>query len=114
MGRLSLSDYTNFDARYGNKNTAALSAGGGWWQDSSTGLIMQMGMVNRTGTSTTVAFPEAFPNFCMGVLVSLNLYISDLRDSDSNIRVLSSTNTNFVYGANGDPEKTAFWVAFGK
>lgn len=114
MGRLALTDYANFDARYNHLNTAALAAGGGWWQDGSTGLIMQMGIVNRTAPGTTVAFPKAFPNYCMGVLLTLNMYIGSLKDSDANIRVLSHSNTNFSYGAAGDPEKTSFWVAFGK
>lgn len=114
MGRLGLTDYTNFDARYGQKNTASLAAGGGWWQDASTGLIMQMGIVNRTGYSTSVTFPKAFPNFCIGVHLTLNMYVDNLDGSRDNIRALSHNNTGFAYGSNGDPEKTAFWVAFGK
>ncbi|MHA0949577.1 pyocin knob domain-containing protein [Enterobacter ludwigii] len=114
MSRLNLTDWTYFDARYGGKNTTSMGSGGGWWQDSSTGLIMQMGIVNRTGYSTTVTFPKAFPNYCIGVTLTLNMYIGSLSDSDCNIRMLSKSNTSFVYGSNGDPEKTAFWVAFGK
>ncbi|WP_338422548.1 pyocin knob domain-containing protein [Enterobacter ludwigii] len=114
MSRLNLTDWTYFDARYGGKNTTSMGSGGGWWQDSSTGLIMQMGIVNRTGYSTTVTFPKAFPNYCIGVTLTLNMYIDSLKDSDCNIRMLSRSNTSFVYGSNGDPEKTAFWVAFGK
>ncbi|MFZ4171340.1 gp53-like domain-containing protein [Enterobacter ludwigii] len=113
-GEVVPGNYTNFDQRYGQKNTASLAAGGGWWQDASTGLIMQMGIVNRTAPGTGVTFPKAFPNFCMGVLVTLNMYIDSLKDSNSNIRVLSHNNTSFTYGAAGDPEKTSFWVAFGK
>lgn len=114
MGRLGLTDYTNFDARYGQKNTASLAAGGGWWQDASTGLIMQMGIVNRTGYGTGVTFPRAFPNYCTGVLLTLNMNIGSLSDSDCNIRVLSHNQNGFSYGSNGEPEKTSFWVAFGK
>ncbi|HHA2249932.1 TPA: hypothetical protein ACOEHG_004874 [Enterobacter ludwigii] len=113
-GQIVPTDYTNFDNRYGGKNTASLGGGGGWWQDSSTGLIIQMGIVNRTGYSTTVTFPKAFPNYCIGVNLTLNMYINSLSDSSSNIRALSHSSTNFVYGSNGDPEKTTFWVAFGK
>ncbi|WP_338506610.1 phage tail protein [Erwinia aphidicola] len=108
-------NYSNFDARYQLKNTASLSTAGGWQQDSSTGLIIQMGTVSRTGYSTAVNFPKAFPNFCMGVLLTLSdAGTGRLDDSLSNIRSLSHSKTGFTYGSNGDPEKKAFWVAFGK
>ena len=103
------------DAGYNAKNTASLSATGGWQQDNSTGLIIQMGTVTRTGYNTAVNFPKAFPNFCMGVLLTLSdAGTGNLSDSSSNIRSLSHSKTGFNYGANGNPEKTAFWVAFGK
>ncbi|MGC6085372.1 phage tail protein [Enterobacter hormaechei] len=103
------------DAGYNAKNTASLSAAGGWHQDSTTGLIIQMGTVTRTGYGTAVNFPKAFPNFCMGVLLTLSdTGTGNLSDSSSNIRSLSHSKTGFNYGANGNPEKTAFWVAFGK
>lgn len=102
------------DARYNLKNTAALAAAGGWHQDGTTGLIMQMGIVNRTNYGTAVTFPKAFPNYCCGVLLTLNSNISALDDSTDNIRALAHSKTGFTYGAAGDPEKTAFWVAFGK
>ena len=103
------------DAGYNAKNTASLSAAGGWHQDSTTGLIIQMGTVTRTGYGTAVNFPKAFPNFCMGVLLTLSdAGTGNLSDSSSNIRSLSHSKTGFTYGANGNPEKTAFWVAFGK
>ncbi|EFN5502378.1 phage tail protein [Escherichia coli] len=103
------------DAGYNAKNTASLSAAGGWQQDNSTGLIIQMGTVTRTGYNTAVNFPKAFPNFCMGVLLTLSdAGTGNLSDSSSNIRSLSHSKTGFNYGANGNPEKTAFWVAFGK
>ncbi|WP_338627776.1 tail fiber protein [Enterobacter sp. JJBC] len=103
------------DAGYNAKNTASLSAAGGWQQDSTTGLIIQMGTVTRTGYNTVVNFPKAFPNFCMGVLLTLSdAGTGNLSESSSNIRSLSHSKTGFNYGANGNPEKTAFWVAFGK
>ncbi|MGX5056726.1 gp53-like domain-containing protein [Enterobacter asburiae] len=102
------------DARYNLKNVASLAAAGGWQHDGSTGLIMQMGIVNRTDYTTPVTFPRAFPNYCCGVLLTLNSYIDDLGDSASNIRALSHSNTGFTYGAHGSPENTAFWVAFGQ
>ena len=108
-------NYTNFDARYQLKNTASLSTAGGWQQDSSTGLIIQMGTVSRTGYGTAVNFPKAFPNFCIGVVLTLSdAGTGSLSDSLSNIRSLSHSKTGFTYGSNGDPEKKAFWVAFGK
>lgn len=94
--------------------TNDMGAGGGWWLDNSTGLIMQMGIVNRADYGTAVAFPRAFPNFCLGVLLTLNMYIDSLKDSSGNIRVLSRDQNGFVYGAPGTPEATSFWVAFGK
>lgn len=103
------------DAGYNAKNIASLSTAGGWQQDNSTGLIIQMGTVTRTGYNTAVNFPKAFPNFCMGVLLTLSdAGTGNLSDSSSNIRSLSHSKTGFNYGANGNPEKTAFWVAFGK
>ncbi|WP_230391350.1 phage tail protein [Enterobacter ludwigii] len=103
------------DAGYNAKNTASLSAAGGWHQDSTTGLIIQMGTVTRTGYGTSVNFPKAFPNFCMGVLLTLSdAGTGNLSDSSSNIRSLGHSKTGFTYGANGNPEKTALWVAFGK
>ncbi|MDD7871047.1 phage tail-collar fiber domain-containing protein [Enterobacter cloacae complex sp. 2022EL-00981] len=103
------------DAGYNAKNTASLSTAGGWLQDGTTGLIIQMGTVNRTGYNTAVNFPKAFPNFCMGVLLTLSdAGTGNLSDSSSNIRSLSHSKTGFNYGANGNPEKKAFWVAFGK
>ena len=103
------------DAGYNAKNTASLSAAGGWHQDSTTGLIIQMGTVTRTGYGTAVNFPKAFPNFCMGVLLTLSdAGTGNLSDSSSNIRSLGHSKTGFTYGANGNPEKTALWVAFGK
>ena len=103
------------DAGYNAKNTASLSAAGGWHQDSTTGLIIQMGTVTRTGYGTAVNFPKAFPNFCMGVQLTLSdAGTGNLSDSSSNIRSLGHSKTGFTYGANGNPEKTALWVAFGK
>ena len=103
------------DAGYNAKNTASLSTAGGWHQDSTTGLIIQMGTVTRTGYGTAVNFPKAFPNFCMGVLLTLSdAGTGNLSDSSSNIRSLGHSKTGFTYGANGNPEKTALWVAFGK
>lgn len=100
---------------YQPKNTASLSTAGGWQQDSTTGLIIQMGTVTRTGYNTAVNFPKAFPNYCSGVLLTLSdAGTGNLSDSSSNIRSLSHSKTGFSYGANGNPEKTAFWVAFGK
>ncbi|WP_439412319.1 phage tail-collar fiber domain-containing protein [Enterobacter ludwigii] len=91
----------------------ALGSGGGWRQDSS-GLIMQMGVVNRVGPSTGVTFPRAFPNYCIGVLLTLDFYVGSIKDSQANIRVLSRDQNGFTYGSGGDPEATSFWVAFGK
>lgn len=94
------------DAGYNAKNTASLSTAGGWQQDGTTGLIIQMGTVNRTGYNTAVNFPKAFPNFCMGVLLTLSdAGTGNLSDSSSNIRSLSHSKTGFNYGANGNPEK---------
>ena len=51
----------------------------------------------------------------MGVVLTLSdAGTGSLSDSLSNIRSLSHSKTGFTYGSNGDPEKKAFWVAFGK
>lgn len=88
--------------------------GGDWWQDNSSGWIIQTGIVNRADYSTGVTFPRAFPNQCKGVFLTLCNTVGRLSDSGDNIRAMNVSNTGFVYGANGTPEQTSFYVAFGR
>lgn len=88
MGRLSLTDWTYFDARYQAKgsyytttqadaryqlkNTAS-KAINGWYKDTSTGLIYQWGTTSAIGDDTlsTLSFPIAFPSACVAFLPTL-------------------------------------------
>mgnify|MGYP004716020037 CR=1 FL=1 len=89
LSRLSLTDWTNFDARYqakgsytpaGQADTKAESdaryqlkntasrATNGWFKDNSTGMIFQWGRNSSSVVgNTTVTFPIAFPNACLNI-----------------------------------------------
>lgn len=96
IGKLGLSNYASFDARYqpkGNytpagqaytraesdarynlKNTATKSANAMTHKDASTG-VMEVVMSNinvPSKTNVNVTFPAAFPNACVGVVITYN------------------------------------------
>jgi hypothetical protein len=93
---------------------ADISPGIGWWQDNSSGFIIQVGIVNRADYSTGVTFPKAFPNYCNGVFLTLCNPIGSLSTSATNIRATNASETGFVYNSGGAAEQTSFWVAFGR
>lgn len=72
MGRLSLTDWTYFDARYQRVNTAS-KAINGWFKDTNTGLVYQWGTTSSIGddTPTSISFPIAFPSSCVAFLPTL-------------------------------------------
>ena len=54
------------------KNTLTPSQNG-WWRDSSTGFMLQWGLVAGAANSVvSITFPLAFPSFCAGVNCASN------------------------------------------
>ncbi|MDC9591810.1 hypothetical protein PSI23_21650, partial [Xenorhabdus sp. XENO-10] len=70
-GEILPSNYGNFDARYGSKNTAN-SVRNGWWKCGDTGLMFQWGYTETElgESSETVTFPAEFPRQCFGGVAS--------------------------------------------
>lgn len=122
-GQVVPSTYANFDARYqakGNytpagqaytkaesnarynlKNTATKSANAMTHKDASTG-VMEVVMSNITVTNNTnvnVTFPTAFPNACVGVVITYDGAGHGSGD-DSSIVVPSYSRTGCVLRAN--------------
>ncbi|MEQ5123135.1 gp53-like domain-containing protein [Morganella morganii] len=67
-GRLSLSDYSSFDARY-SKIRTVLKSDNGYEKDENTGLIRQWGRTPAfgAGNGSPVKFPIPFPSKCVRV-----------------------------------------------
>ena len=67
-GRLTLSDYSAFDARY-SKIRTVLKSDNGYEKDENTGLIRQWGKTPAfgAGNGSPVKFPIPFPSKCVGV-----------------------------------------------
>ncbi|WEP47836.1 hypothetical protein NMY27_11185 [Cronobacter dublinensis subsp. beijingensis] len=107
-GTITPSNWSNFDARYQAKNTAN-RASSGWFKDGSTGLILQWGVARRSGDSTKIAFPIAFPNACLNVQLTLAWGGSF---HDQNIYAQLTDRTAFNYIAGG-AETTAYFFAVG-
>ncbi|EKC6207737.1 phage tail protein [Cronobacter sakazakii] len=107
-GTITPSNWSNFDARYQAKNTAN-RASSGWFKDGSTGLIFQWGVARRSGDSTKIAFPIAFPNACLNVQLTLAWGGSF---HDQNIYAQLTDRTAFNYIAGGG-ETTAYFFRSG-
>lgn len=109
INRLSLNDYSNFDARYSFKNTASLSANG-WFKDASTGLITQWGRVISGAIGYLgVAFPIAFPNACVGISCTADRTGMSAGDGNwSSVRNVSRTGFEAGSDLNG-----SYWIAKG-
>ncbi|MEH6027620.1 phage tail protein [Enterobacter hormaechei] len=89
------------DARYNLKNTATKSANAMTHKDASTG-VMEVVMSNISVTNNTnvnVTFPTAFPNACVGVVITYDGAGHGSGD-DSSIVVPSYSRTGFVLRAN--------------
>lgn len=82
----------------------------GWFRDATTGLITQWGIVTRGGGSTRVWFPNAFPNTCVNV--QLTLRNSNSGGSSLNIFANGEDGQGFNY-ISSDNEVQAFWEAKG-
>ncbi|KLF82383.1 hypothetical protein YA43_12970 [Enterobacter hormaechei subsp. steigerwaltii] len=89
------------DARYNLKNTATKSANAMTHKDASTG-VMEVVMSNISVTNNTnvnVTFPTAFPNACVGVVITYDGAGHGSGD-DSSIAVPSYSRTGCVLRAN--------------
>lgn len=89
------------DSRYNLKNTATKSANAMTHKDASTG-VMEVVMSNITVTNNTnvnVTFPTAFPNACVGVVITYDGAGHGSGD-DSSIAVPSYSRTGCVLRAN--------------
>lgn len=89
------------DARYNLKNTATKSANAMTHKDASTG-VMEVVMSNISVTNNTnvnVTFPTAFPNACVGVVITYDGAGHGSGD-DSSIVVPSYSRTGCVLRAN--------------
>ncbi|ELY5939637.1 phage tail protein [Cronobacter malonaticus] len=107
-GQMMPSDWTNFDARYQAKNTAN-RASSGWFKDGSTGLIFQWGVARRSGDSTKIAFPIAFPNACLNVQLTL-AWAGSFHDQNIYAQLTDRTAFNYIAGGG---ETQAYFLAIG-
>ncbi|EQA4283084.1 gp53-like domain-containing protein [Cronobacter dublinensis] len=107
-GQLMPSDVRNFDARYQAKNMAS-RASNGWFKDGSTGLIFQWGIARRSGDSTKIAFPIAFPNACFNVQLTL-AWAGSFHDQNIYAQLTDRTAFNYIAGS---AEATAYFFAVG-
>lgn len=82
----------------------------GWFRDTTTGLITQWGIVTRGGGTTRVWFPNAFPNACVNV--QLTLRNSNSGGSSFNVFANGEDGQGFNY-ISGDNEVQSFWLAIG-
>lgn len=71
-GKITPSDYANFDTKYSKIATISKSANG-YEKDNNTGRIRQWGRTAAFGAGNgyPLKFPIAFPNACTGVTVTL-------------------------------------------
>ncbi|EOI5728430.1 phage tail protein [Cronobacter malonaticus] len=107
-GTITPSNWSNFDARYQAKNTAN-RASSGWFKDSSTGLIFQWGVARRSGDSTKIAFPIAFPNACLNVQLTL-AWAGSFHDQNIYAQLIDRTAFNYIAGSG---ETMAYFFAVG-
>ncbi|ELX2844791.1 hypothetical protein QKZ77_005050 [Salmonella enterica] len=117
-GYLSTWLNNQFVARDNNINTRATRSAGylantGWFKDASTGLILQWGETGRTGYTTWVNFPIAFPSSCFAVFLTQSDAIANLNNSTQNIHAAARAVSGFSYLANS-AEVSAFWLAVGR
>lgn len=110
INRLSLNDYSYFDARYQTKNTAGLGANG-WFKDISTGLITQWGVIAPGWAGfANVTFPIAFPRACVNVQVTIT---GDGGDSAVNFSAVKKGTVTRTGAAIGFDKGGSYWMATG-
>lgn len=107
-GTITPSNWSNFDARYQAKNTAN-RASSGWFKDGSTGLIFQWGVARRSGDSTKIAFPIAFPNACLNIQLTL-AWAGSFHDQNIYAQLIDRTAFNYIAGSG---ETMAYFFAVG-
>ncbi|WP_338149610.1 phage tail protein, partial [Xenorhabdus bovienii] len=91
------------------EQTATLLGSHGWRKDINSGLILQWGLVTRTGDKTAVEFPVHFSEKCFNIQLTLGNAYSN---SSSNIVAENASKTGFVYIAYSQ-EVWSYWSAVG-
>lgn len=128
-GKLLPGDYTNFDFRYQSKgnyaykgdsytksetnekfeNAKVSGVGPFSFLDKTSGLILKAGGVTFASDGDRVLFPEAFPNICRAVVLTLN---GTAGETTRNIVATNVSRSGFSI-ARGNNEAGIFWLAIG-
>lgn len=108
---LSLYSTTESDARYNCLNAGFFAPTNGRHQDASTGFMIQVGRVTRTADLNSVTFPQAFPNACIGVVLTKNEN-AEGDGSMSNLNAINQTASGFT-AVLYSQERGATWLAIG-
>lgn len=102
---------TESDGRYNKLNAGFFAPTNGRHQDASTGFMIQVGRVTRTADLNSVTFPQAFPNACIGVLLTKNEN-AEGDGSMSNLNAINQTASGFT-AVLYSQERGATWLAIG-
>lgn len=128
-GKVIPLDYSNFDAKYQAKGNYAVKgdsytkvetnlkfenekiSGTGPFSflDKTSGMILKAGGVTFATDGDRVLFPEAFPNFCRAVVLTLN---GSAGETTRNIVATNVSRTGFSI-ARGSNEAGSFWLGIG-
>lgn len=128
-GKMIPLDYSNFDAKYQAKGNYAVKGdsytkeetnlkfenekisgvGPFSFLDKTSGLILKAAGVTFATEGDRVTFPEAFPNVCRAVVLTLN---GSAGESTRNIVATNVSRTGFSI-ARGSNEAGVFWMAIG-
>ncbi|WP_407210810.1 phage tail-collar fiber domain-containing protein [Citrobacter werkmanii] len=128
-GKMIPLDYSNFDAKYQAKGNYAVKGdsytkeetnlkfenekisgvGSFSFLDKTSGLILKAAGVTFATEGDRVTFPEAFPNICRAVVLTLN---GSAGETTRNIVATNVSRTGFSI-ARGSNEAGVFWMAIG-
>lgn len=128
-GKMIPLDYSNFDAKYQAKGNYAVKGdsytkeetnlkfenekisgvGPFSFLDKTSGLILKAAGVTFATEGDRVTFPEAFPNICRAVVLTLN---GSAGETNRNIVATNVSRTGFSI-ARGSNEAGVFWMAIG-
>ncbi|EBY0812577.1 hypothetical protein JMS23_004272 [Salmonella enterica] len=128
-GKMIPLDYSNFDAKYQAKGNYAVKGdsytkeetnlkfenekisgvGPFSFLDKTSGLILKAAGVTFATEGDRVTFPEAFPNVCRAVVLTLN---GSAGETTRNIVATNVSRTGFSI-ARGSNEAGVFWMAVG-
>ncbi len=128
-GKMIPQDYSNFDAKYQAKGNYAVKGdsytksetnekfenakisgvGPFSFLDKTSGLILKAAGVTFATDGDRVTFPEAFPNICRAVVLTLN---GTAGETNRNIVATNVSRTGFSI-ARGNNEAGVFWMAIG-